>query len=598
MHILSEEQIKAKLKTNKKVAESDLSAALDFQKSCDRHISGITWRETIKKIKNLNNDVDIDILKEVASPQTPGLFDKFRKQFLKIFRADGFHRRHIFEAQFKDLETDAANYLDSIQGKGLSKWMQDNWFSLNDERCNDLILIDLPEEPTALPEPFIKIVPLENIYDIKQVDDKVIWVIIENKKKDDQGEFTEYRYIDAEKDAIFIKRGGDVVLKTNEQGQPDIKQNRTGKIPVRRVGGITSSTKTPAYVINQYHKGLLQADKYQGKCNDHDLSAKKHAYPWIVTYPIVCGTCNGKKTVYDAKNDDVKECTGCKGTGRKSFTVKDAAEGVTVQLPQGAGLDEPIPSLPDIAKYVDRDTDTIRLQVELKQETKDEIEESVMGTNGLISRQGTNTATESLIDYQPILDRFFMVSNIAQQVEYWITFTICDIRYNTTVATVNQGVSTFTKRYIDSVIIYGTEYNLKSYNEHMAEYKEGKLAGVPDSELKESLRGGIVARYDNNPNEKERQLLLLELTPFPTYTLSELKGLGIGTSEQLGIKAYFNDIIEIIERETGEPINAFGYDVNKIKEKIREVYAKLTMVEEAEQPQIIEVEQQTQEDEQ
>jgi len=561
-----------KNKTNKVAA--DLAATKSYHELCDKHVSGIKWLETIKKIEYLNNAEDIEILKEIASPQTPGLFEKFRKQYSKIFRAEGFYQKVIFSETYNNQKQDATTWLNQeFMGKGIRAFMQTKWDQWNAERPGDLLLVDLPQEPSTQPNPIVNLIALERIHAIKQVGKKVIWVIIKTEKKVGDEKFTEYRYIDSTKDMVLIERNGNVTIKVNANGEPDIIPNRLGYVPAIRVGQVSRDTYSETVIVNHYYHGLMQADKMQDRCNDHDLTAKKHNFPLFYSYPVVCGTCKGKKEVLHG--EDMRKCRKCNGTGEMEYSVKDSASGIRIKMPRDAGIAQPIPNIPTPAGYVTRDNGTIELQRELKQDVREEIEMSVMGVIGLIDRNVQSTATEELINYQPVLDRLYSYSKSAEYVEYFLSKAALDYRYNTTLQTIDG----FVKRFEDIIVKYGTTYNLKTENEWMLEFADGKKNGVIDSELKETLKMAIVAKYDNHPEEKERQLLLLELTPFPTYTVRELQELQIGTSDQLGIKVYFNDIIEEIERELEAPITSMGDDISAIRAKMLETYKKLIFVE-------------------
>lgn len=583
-------EIKRLLQGKGRFSSKERESALYIQELCDRHISGEKWLETIKKIDGLHNDKDIEIMKEVASPQTVGHFKKFRNQFKKIFRADGFNSKVVFNDDYTDLADEASNWLGSkFQGVGLRSWMQEVWSQLNDERPNDIVLLDYPEEQSVEPDIIATIIPLEALKEVEWDNGKIstllyLYKVVDTKLDNGSVEKKKvYRYINSFIDALYIETvGGELTAVMNPiTGLPDVINNRLGYVPAISAGQIVKNTATECVRVNQYYYGLLQADKMQGRCNDHDVSVKKHAFPWMYAYPIECGTCDGTGNTYD--DHDVKQvCHSCKGSRKQMFDLGKAAEGIRIPLPQKAGLSESLQDVPRPVAYVERDNETISQQRELKQDVKDEIELSVLGVVGLIDRKAQSTATEELINYQPVLDRFYDHSKVAQRVESFIGNTALRMRYNTTVTIDRLGVVEYVERFSKYVVKYGTTYSIKSEQEYVKEYKEGKEAGLPEHQLKEINKRIIMSRYENDYDERERQLLLLELTPMSDKTLKEMQDLGYGTAEQLGIRFYFNDIIAAIEREEGMPITSVG-TVDEIKAKMIVKYQELTYVEGAEE---------------
>ncbi len=583
------------IQEGKPKAALSLQAALALQVQFNRHITGTAFKDSLTRVglgvgkKYFENEVDFNILKEIAAPQTPPLFQKFRGQFSKIYRADGFLFKRNFAPEFEELSKKVDDILDSVwNGESLFSFMKNGWEKLNDERPNDVILIELPKDITTDPRPYIRVIPIENVWDIAQKGSKIEWVIEKQDKKNEKGEkYCIYRYIGKDFDQQFIKREGEsaVLPMLNEFGEPDIIVNRLGKCPAIRAGQIPMHFGQDIVMVNQYFFGLLLADKYQMRCNEHDLSVKKHAWPLFVSYPVTCDTCNGtgQTFVLDEKGfpedqpgpneGSYVKCKSCKGTKTKKFQLSDSADGVQIPLPMDAGVDSPIPNIPQFAGYVARDVETLKFQREVKSDVKLEIEESVMGAVGLIDRTTNNTATEALIDYQPLLDRMWAHSERAERVNTSLEMDILSLAFNTTLVRVEGEIAVPVQRYIDSTITYGKIYVLKSESQYDLEYKIAKEAGMPDTYLLSILRDKLRAKYQADDNERAKQLFLLEVMPYPTYTVVEMKNSSIGKPDDVGVKAAFNDILEIFETDFA-PIETFIGRRKEAQEKFYEIYTR------------------------
>jgi hypothetical protein len=126
----------------------------------------------------------------------------------------------------------------------------------------------------------------------------------------------------------------------------------------------------------------------------------------------------------------------------------------------------------------------------------------------------------------------------------------------------------------NSIVNYGNEYYLKPVSLLEDEFKKAKESGASESTLLSIRQSIIHTQYIDDQLTKERELLLLELEPFPVHSVKEASNLlsqGVVSERSLQVKAYFNNFVQKIE-------NRFGNINNFVNSQITESRGKTQII--------------------
>ncbi len=110
------------------------------------------------------------------------------------------------------------------------------------------------------------------------------------------------------------------------------------------------------------------------------------------------------------------------------------------------------------------------------------------------------------------------------------------------------------KGFIESEVDYGDNWFLRTTEQELKTYESLKGIQAPPTMMIEQLKNIARRQYSTSPDERERQLLLLDLEPFVTetpQTVLDWYSKGIVDKELVVSKIYFHKIIMEIEKEMG-----------------------------------------------
>ena len=557
----------------------------------DVHITGKRYATNrnafYKNTQQVVGSVDLSILQHISTPQTPALFESLRATFAKIFRANGYSVSIEFSEKYYNLEQDAHDYLgECFHGESLHHFIEHKWQRLYDESPNSIILIDLPNEPSNTPEPYPVIIGFDFIKGIEKKHGKITKLCYCVGKDKDGNEII--REINKLTDELYVIEGDSKKYLINENGEPEIKQNILGYVPAIQAGTINIFFNDEVTVTNHYYHGLLMADKYQRLCNDHDLSVFKHGYPLFYSYPVSCSECNGVGKIYNhtrkLRDNNGETCMSCKGQGHKLFQVSNPSEGIMVPISKEKQKTGDLQNVPVPAGYIGRPESIIKMQMELKDVWASEIERAVMGMSSFLQRT-TSSATESLINYQPVLDRMYAHSQRAQKIECFLANCILDYRYNTTLLNGSQLVT----RFINCDVIYGTDYRIRDEHTIQQELSAAIVSGESQAYQLALLREKIETRFCNNDHERIKALLLMEVEPMVLMSVEKVLGMATVSDQDKWIKTNFIQLINDLENV--DNLNITKLTAKELKEKLVMKYLEFEATNEVkEEPKIEEYE--------
>jgi hypothetical protein len=292
----------------------------------------------------------------------------------------------------------------------------------------------------------------------------------------------------------------------------------------------------------------------------------KHHLDLYGSYPIYTGYeqncdyhndntgdyCNGG-FLYDAQGTQKIDMAGlpvkCPKCGDKR--IIGAGSFIEIPVPQA---DQPDLRNPVTMLQVDRGS--LDYNVDEEDRLKNDIITSIVGTNEEITTRDALNEQQIKANFESqstVLNRIKTGFENAQQ---WVDSTICRLRYGNS--------------FISAGISYGTEFYLSTANELRERYKAAKEAGASESELDALYEKVIETEYRNNPQMRQRLMILADIEPYNHLTrdeVIELQAKGIATKEDVIIKLNFADYIRRFEREN-MAITEFGENIdynNKIQ---------------------------------
>ena len=227
----------------------------------------------------------------------------------------------------------------------------------------------------------------------------------------------------------------------------------------------------------------------------------------------------------------------------------------------GSFIEIPVPQAdqPDLRNPVTMlsvDRNSLDYNVDEEDRLKNDIITSIVGTNEEITTRDALNEQQIKANFESqstVLNRIKTGFENAQQ---WVDSTICRLRYGNS--------------FISAGISYGTEFYLSTANELRERYKAAKEAGASESELDALYEKVIETEYRNNPQMRQRLMILADIEPYNHLTrdeVIELQAKGIATKEDVIIKLNFADYIRRFEREN-MAITEFGENIdynNKIQ---------------------------------
>lgn len=460
-------------------------------------------------------------------------FDKLSRIF------DG--RNPVYDYQFESAEESAdweAYRKDRLKEPQI--WATKGWEFFKTE-INSVLIVDLPEEQESdRPEPYFYWLPIADViaFEANETTGQMDWIIFHQHGH-------RIAVIDDKSYRIFREGKNDNIGELLSEHPHDI-----GYCPARFFWDEPLSLRSPNVKQSPLTK---QLDNLDWLLFYH--ISKKHldlygSYPIYSGYEQACDFSN-------AENGDY--CDGGYLRDRQGRYKFDQA-GLLLPCPKcgnkrivGAGsfVEVPIPKdgQPDLRNPVSIltvDRSSLDYNVSEEERLRTNIITAVVGTNEEIT-------TRDALNEQQIRANFESQSTILNRIkrgfeaaQMWVDDTVCRLRYGDT--------------YISSSINYGTDFYIFDANELRERYKTAKESGATEAELDAFQDMIIDTEYRNNPNQRQRMMILADIEPYRHLTNNEVLSLykeGIASETDMRVKLNFAAFIRRFERENMDVV-AFG----------------------------------------
>jgi len=558
---LSSNQIKERLKRQKH--SSELSRASNINDWLSFHI------DSVENVSQLNSYFKTYIswinkfippekqkrIKEllVAPISTNELCESIFDELGKIWETKD--RNVSFSNVDQEQISEFKEYLNKI-GVNMEYW-QSEGYSNYQNNVNSFVVVDLPSEQTTdIPEPYAYIVEPSQVADIELTSKGDIRSMIFTF--DDK---TFYLY-DDESYQVYEKKG-DVYILQSENAHD------LGYAPVHFFWNDKLNKKTKIIRKNPVVKSLSQLDwglLYAVLKKYLDLYAPM---PIIATYEQEC----------DYKNESGHHCEGGYLCNTDNVRIANAQGNVMCPscggeslIAPGSLIETPVPEnkedfnlMPpvqvisaaiDSCEYVTKEVERINAEIftkvigEVDYKTNNQAKNEMQVMSSLESRKG-------------VLDKqrhgFEIIIN-------WTYNTIAKLRYNESFGKITVSL--------------GQQYFLTSTEDMQSEYVQVQEGNFSDSEIDRSYMQVVETKYKNNPNQLDREKILIEVNPFPYMnTLVDKQALkawadaGDISQEDYRVKIQFNALIKRFERENA-PVTLFGANL-PFEQRIRIIQEEL-----------------------
>ena len=410
-------------------------------------------------------------------------------------------------------------------------WRSKGWEYFKTE-INSVLIVDLPEvQESELPEPYFYWLPISCVKSFETHEDgSVEWIAF--KTRDNK-----LAVIDDETYRLF-----------------DYKNNVVGELLIERTHGLGY---TPARFFWDESFSIEERDlKKSPITNELDeldwflfYHISKRHLDLYGSYPIYSGyeqDCNFSNEENGDRCDGgfLVDAQGHYKFDRSGSLLRCPKCGDKRIIGAGSFVEVPIPTenQPDLRNPIQVltvDRNSLDYTVGEEERLKNEIITSIVGTNEQITTRDALNEQQIRANFESQNTVLYRIKRGFESAQKFVDETICRLRYGSDAV-------------VSVSIDYGTDFFLFDENELRNQYKNAIENGSSEAEVDALYIRIIDTTYRNNPQAKQRMLLLADIEPFIHQSRSELLDLfkaGLITQEQLLLKLNFASYINRFERE-------------------------------------------------
>lgn len=495
------------------------------------------WQTLMSKMKK-RSDKKFDRVKEFARFPLPvvQLSDSILNDFFKVF--DGKNKYFNY-----DSNQDVKLLSEWMQESEPAKWIEKHAQKVFKNKPNSFVVLDYNEAG----KPYLIFIDSSRLVDAKFKDDEgnleYISFIHSIKKHETKANVTTTFFSVYDDETFFVfKKDSDndsVELVSQEShfigycpAKSFIKTATSKNLFKRRVAFSSALSKFEDWTLFDIYRNYVDhyapfpvTEAPMKKCPNPDCQGGKVSE--VITEPRD-GT---ERTIW-------KDCTACGGSDGGQHIFPGTHIGIKVQsdksLNDGSG----------VFKMIFPDTDKLKYVPEKLNELETEIRLKSVGINTMTSEafnelqvKGSFVSMESiLIRTKEELDVLFV----------WIVETASRMIYKNISISVESN--------------FGTEFYLVSEDDLQKRFENAKKIGLPVEEQLNIYRQLIETKYKGNAQKMKKNLMLLDLDPFPMLSIKEcvdLKSENVVDDFDLSLKVNLLKFISKFETENGS-ILSFG----------------------------------------
>ena len=557
--MLSHEDVIERIK--KPVHQIQLKRAREDEQRHRMHVDG--ERAELERFLSINNALETPTTHQMrlrfSKALSKSVFSQVTNLFSKCFTQQG--TTYLYRFRDERDEEDFRQFLSKpVNGQTVYQYLHTKLKKALHTGFQGLFHVDIapmvpalqPNSP-MLPEPFVQYISSQHIHDLELVGQAVTFAILKQTSRRSlvvQGiaqerEVTDYFIFEPDVTRVYSLVEGDY----RHLSERDV-ENLLGYVPLFIVSDKTVQTDDDVQRTSHIEASMEVADMLLTDHSDHEMNKKLHAYQEKWTYGTECTACSGKGTVLIPKDGVMIPCQVCAGTGNIIPVGPDRVYMLnTPSRPEHPDLKPP-------AGYISKDLGPTKYLMEQIRIAEDKIPKSIFSREGIVSfNTKVETAHGKELDMQSVYDKLREFSENIERVVKSVVDTMAQLRYG--------------DRFLSSQVNYSRHYGLRSVAQMEEEFRQQKAAEVEDNLLLQTLRELIVAKYRTNPDLQSREMIKLDLIPFPSLTINEVQGMPFVAESDKRMKVYFNAYVQRFEQENGDLL-AFA-SLLPYREKIRRI---------------------------
>lgn len=512
-------------------------------------------------------------------------------QLYKFFDAqDRFIKYEFGES---DIEADFQEYLTKINDE---KFWRTKAFDALRIAINSYIVVDLPTiQLSEKPEPYYYFVGVQNVLDvdINKFSGNVEYILFSQSDTEiigiDSGYYRKYVRKEKGDDSTFTVRGMEIPgdstrAYTDYELESEVQHSTYDQYGQR----LTGLGYTP--VIDFYGCSISKTKNINKRGPITDVITKLN---WLLYYsttvkyynmygpfPIIVMYENKDKE-FDEKSADNVVGIGAQYNQISPYDtinsgIKDPKTSKRDLVGAGSVITGPMPEKKDDpsifsdggpVKVIEMNKDNLQWVNDYVDQLEDEIVEICTGMDVDINNTQAKNQDQIASSFERKESILIGIKSQFERSRKFVVETVAKLRY---------GAENVTSITID----LGTDFFLKSPEQLTEEYDAAKKSGMNEGYLM-SLRKAIINnKYRNNPDELERQTIMLDIEPYNNLTLVECQSAQLPIIDPVGyiIKLNFTNFVARFERENGN-LCEFGSEIDYRKKidainKTIETYAK------------------------
>jgi len=498
--ILNDDQALEVLKQSQKVP-AFITKSREESKELFALIEGDQFKEElIKRVEYVEGQMKAEARKKYSRNITP-FYEKLLRPTDNVYSATGFSKFYDIEDEKK--KEDLMRSISRIRsGKSLQEWLRTNWMPLYHTDPNGVVFMEYESGDNPKCWPTYK--NIEFIRNYVPRGQMVEWILFEPIEVKKNNQITKlWRLVDDTQERMY-KQDGDTFTLLDEFEIDGVMRKVTFEHPFGQTPALINSDIRKFKGHNRLSPVYKIVDLSKEYARDQSVKTiykAKNGFAKEWKYEDQCQTCQGAKKI------DGEDCKDCDGHGY--YLTSDVTDVKVLATP-----DKDDVRLDPHAGYVTPPLDIWgQYDTELKLQ-EDIAHETHWGTLLGIKASGLKTATEIVLNIQPMTDRLNIYSDVAEMMEAQLT----------------EWVANFVDLQKDkdekiAHVNYGRNYIINPPSVILEQYERAKEKGDNNVILDRLLNEYYTAKHSNDPELLRITLLKSSVEPYTHLSYDQVNAI-------------------------------------------------------------------------
>jgi len=446
-------------------------------------------KELIEKIEHIESNEKQQARKKY-SRDIAHFFTRLLRPVDNVYSATGGSKMYDI-----DNEKNLSSLLKKVgrvrSGQSLQEWLKVNWMPLYHADPNGVIFLEYKTKPDKC-WPTYKNIDFIRNYDARG--QMVEWILFEPKDVVINNVVQRWwRLVDDTTERWYLEGNGSFTLSEEKTFEHPF-----GQVPALINSDIEKLKST--HRISPIDKVLELSKEYARDQSIKTIYKFQNGFPIHWRYVTQCAECQGAK-----KNEDGNDCIKCDGHGY--YRSKDVTDMVQLTAP----TNDEVKLTPDIAGFISPDLATWDQYTEELISLEEMAFRTHWGTISNAQQDVKRTATEIIINSQPMIDVLNNYADVAEMMEGRLTEWIAN--FLDPAKDKDQKIAS---------INYGRRYIIDPPDAILGKYETSKKEGDNNVILDRLLNEYFTAKYKNDPEHLRVILLKSSIEPYIHLTLEQV----------------------------------------------------------------------------